>query len=77
MLLHKQLAFHFLSLSVIKTKLIPYAIPVPYAIAYGNMLMHKWLTPQKEGKKQLELVGYAGFEPATSPLSGVRSDQLS
>ena len=23
------------------------------------------------------VVGYAGFEPATSPLSGVRSDQLS
>ncbi len=23
------------------------------------------------------LVGYAGFEPATSPLSGVRSNQLS
>ena len=22
-------------------------------------------------------VGYAGFEPATSPLSGVRSNQLS
>ena len=23
------------------------------------------------------VVGYAGFEPATSPLSGVRSNQLS
>ncbi len=25
----------------------------------------------------LTVVGYAGFEPATSPLSGVRSNQLS
>ncbi len=25
----------------------------------------------------LPVVGYAGFEPATSPLSGVRSNQLS
>jgi hypothetical protein len=28
-------------------------------------------------KRKIQLVGYAGFEPATSPLSGVRSDQLS
>jgi hypothetical protein len=25
----------------------------------------------------IPVVGYAGFEPATSPLSGVRSNQLS
>ena len=35
------------------------------------------LTPATDGVEGLQVVGLAGFEPATSSLSGMRSNQLS
>ena len=45
--------------------------PFPKICVLGRI----WIAPFH--KKLFVDVGYAGFEPATSPLSGVRSNQLS
>ena len=47
-------------------------IPFPKIKCFGKIVDST--SPQNFGFGD---VGYAGFEPATSPLSGVRSNQLS